>query len=79
MQKNYESNLNLKSTMDVVIIDYGAGNIKSLEFALQRLGLKAHLSNEETVIRIIWNHEITNSLIDYLPDFSEVIIEKVNE
>ena len=35
--------------------------------------------NEETVIRIIWNHEITNSLIDYLPDFSEVIIEKVNE
>jgi len=37
--------------MDVVIIDYGAGNIKSLEFALQRLGLKAHLSNEETAIR----------------------------
>ena len=37
--------------MDVVIIDYGAGNIKSLEFALQRLGLKALLSKDETTIR----------------------------
>ena len=37
--------------MDVVIIDYGAGNIKSLEFALQWLGLKALLSKDETTIR----------------------------
>jgi glutamine amidotransferase len=37
--------------MDVVIIDYGAGNIKSLEFVLQRLGLKALLSRDETTIR----------------------------
>ncbi|MEM7087089.1 MAG: imidazole glycerol phosphate synthase subunit HisH [Bacteroidota bacterium] len=37
--------------MDVVIIDYGAGNIKSLQFAIQRLGLEARLSSDETIIR----------------------------
>lgn len=29
----------------IVIIDYGAGNIKSIQFALQRLGFEAILSN----------------------------------
>lgn len=29
----------------VVIIDYGAGNIQSLQFALEKLGIKAALSN----------------------------------
>lgn len=33
----------------------------------------------ETIIKVIWNHEITNNLIDYLPNFYEEIIEKVNE
>jgi glutamine amidotransferase len=31
--------------MKIVIIDYGAGNIKSIQFALNRLGVKAVLSN----------------------------------
>ena len=31
--------------MKIVIIDYGAGNIKSIQFALNRLGVKAILSN----------------------------------
>lgn len=37
--------------MDIVIIDYGAGNIKSIQFALQRLGLEANLSKDEATIR----------------------------
>ena len=32
--------------MKAVIIDYGAGNVKSLQFALERLGVKAPLSND---------------------------------
>lgn len=32
--------------MKIVIIDYGAGNIKSIMFALQRLGYKAILSHD---------------------------------
>ena len=32
--------------MKIVIIDYGAGNIKSIMFALQRLGYKASLSHK---------------------------------
>lgn len=32
--------------MKIVIIDYGAGNIKSIMFALQRLGYKASLSHD---------------------------------
>ena len=31
--------------MDVIIIDYGAGNIQSIQFAFQRLGVNAKLSN----------------------------------
>jgi glutamine amidotransferase len=37
--------------MKIVIIDYGAGNIKSIQFALQRLGYDAVLSSEESQIR----------------------------
>lgn len=32
--------------MKVIIIDYGAGNIKSIQFALKRLGFDAILSND---------------------------------
>ncbi|NNF82737.1 MAG: imidazole glycerol phosphate synthase subunit HisH, partial [Flavobacteriaceae bacterium] len=32
--------------MDLVIIDYGAGNIKSIQFAFERLGVHAHLSGD---------------------------------
>ena len=32
--------------MKAVIIDYGAGNVKSLQFALERLGVKATLSSD---------------------------------
>jgi len=32
--------------MKIVIIDYGAGNIKSIQFAFKRLGVEAKLSND---------------------------------
>jgi imidazole glycerol-phosphate synthase subunit HisH len=31
--------------MKLIIIDYGAGNIKSIQFAFKRLGVDAVLSN----------------------------------
>jgi len=37
--------------MNIVIIDYGAGNVKSVQFALERLGYKALCSNDPEVIR----------------------------
>ena len=36
--------------MNLVIIDYGAGNIKSIQFAFKRLGVEAVLSNNPTDI-----------------------------
>ena len=35
-----------KLIMNIVIIDYGAGNIKSIQFAFKRLGIEARLSND---------------------------------
>ncbi len=37
--------------MKIVIIDYGAGNIKSIQFAFKRLGYNAILSNNPEVIK----------------------------
>jgi len=37
--------------MNVVIVDYGAGNIKSIQFAFKRLGIEAILSNHPDVIK----------------------------
>ncbi|OIQ41838.1 MAG: imidazole glycerol phosphate synthase subunit HisH [Bacteroidetes bacterium MedPE-SWsnd-G1] len=37
--------------MKIVIIDYGAGNVKSVQFALERLGYKAICSNDAEVIK----------------------------
>ena len=37
--------------MKIVIIDYGAGNIQSIKFAIQRLGFEAVLSNDAEEIR----------------------------
>ncbi len=37
--------------MKIVIIDYGAGNIQSIQFAFKRLGYKAILSNNPEVIK----------------------------
>jgi glutamine amidotransferase len=37
--------------MEVVIIDYGAGNIQSLQFALQRQGVSTVLSNKYDVLK----------------------------
>lgn len=39
------------NTMKLVIIDYGAGNIKSIQFAFKRLGIDAVLSNNPEVIK----------------------------
>ena len=36
----------LKTIMRIIIIDYGAGNIKSIQFAFKRLGVEAILSND---------------------------------
>ncbi len=36
--------------MNTVIIDYGAGNVKSVMFALKRIGVEAILSNQTEVI-----------------------------
>jgi glutamine amidotransferase len=37
--------------MKIVIIDYGAGNVKSVQFALERLGYEAICTNDEKEIR----------------------------
>lgn len=37
--------------MKIVIIDYGAGNIKSIQFALKRLGFEAELTNNPETIQ----------------------------
>lgn len=37
--------------MKIVLIDYGAGNIQSIKFAIKRLGFEAVLSHEATEIR----------------------------
>ena len=37
--------------MKITIIDYGAGNIQSIKFAIERLGYKAVLSNDSNEIR----------------------------
>ncbi|QBA64214.1 imidazole glycerol phosphate synthase subunit HisH [Muriicola soli] len=37
--------------MNIVIIDYGAGNIQSIQFALERLGYSALLSDDPDVIK----------------------------
>lgn len=37
--------------MKIVIIDYGAGNVKSIEFAINRLGYNIELSHDIEVIR----------------------------
>ncbi|MDX1653362.1 MAG: imidazole glycerol phosphate synthase subunit HisH [Brumimicrobium sp.] len=36
---------------DIVVIDYGAGNVRSVSFALDRLGYKSELSSDENRIR----------------------------
>jgi len=43
--------------IEVAIIDYGAGNIKSIQFAFKRLGVEAKLSNNIDEIRSA-NHVI---------------------
>ncbi|WP_347925862.1 imidazole glycerol phosphate synthase subunit HisH [Pontimicrobium sp. SW4] len=37
--------------MSIVIIDYGAGNIKSIQFAFNRLGYNAILSSDAAIIK----------------------------
>jgi len=37
--------------MNLVIIDYGAGNVQSVKYALNRLGITAVLSNDPEVIK----------------------------
>ena len=37
--------------MKLVIVNYGAGNIQSIKFAFQRLGVEAKLSNDPEAIQ----------------------------
>lgn len=37
--------------MKIAIIDYGAGNVKSIEFALQRLGFESELTSDAETIK----------------------------
>ena len=37
--------------MKIVIVNYGAGNIQSLKFAVQRLGYEAYLSHDAAEIK----------------------------
>lgn len=39
------------SKQNIVIIDYEAGNVQSVKYALERLGVNAEISNCETTIR----------------------------
>jgi imidazole glycerol-phosphate synthase subunit HisH len=39
--------------MKVVIIKYNAGNIKSVDFALRRIGIKAEITDDIETIQII--------------------------
>ncbi len=41
----------VKNIMKIVIINYGAGNIQSIMFAIERLGFKAVLSNDSDEIK----------------------------
>ncbi|SDR76136.1 imidazole glycerol phosphate synthase subunit HisH [Gramella sp. MAR_2010_147] len=41
----------MKMNQKIVIIDYGAGNIQSIKFAIKRLGFEAELSNDASEIR----------------------------
>ena len=48
INNDFEAETNIKP---VVIIDYGAGNIMSIKFAIQRLGFEAWLTSNEEEIR----------------------------
>ena len=39
--------------MNTVIIDYDAGNVKSLQFALERLGVRAVLTNDRSLLLVL--------------------------
>jgi glutamine amidotransferase len=47
----FESELAVLKNMKIVIINYGAGNIQSIMFAIERLGFKAVLSNKPEEIK----------------------------
>ena len=36
--------------MKIVIIDYDAGNVKSLQFALERLGIEAQITHDTELV-----------------------------
>ena len=41
----------MKKKQKIIIIDYGAGNIQSIKFAIKRLGFEAELSSDVSEIR----------------------------
>ncbi len=40
-----------KQQPNIVMIDYGAGNLQSVRFALERMGVKAIVSNDKKIIK----------------------------
>ena len=49
-KKCFYPQLKVAYRMNTIIIDYDAGNVKSLQFALERLGVKAVLTNNSELI-----------------------------
>ena len=74
--------------MDIVIIDYGAGNIKSIEFAFKRLGLNVVLTDDIKAIskadKVIFPgvgeassamHKLRNSRLDtIIPELKQPVL-----
>ena len=59
--------------MKIVIINYGAGNIQSIMFAIERLGFKAVLSNDPEEIKAadkdllmaVVSEKTANAILEY--------------
>ena len=74
--------------MNVVIIDYGAGNIQSLQFGLSRLNVKGILSRDPEVIqkadrvifpgvgqaRSAWNKLTASGLHQLIPELKQPVL-----
>ena len=67
--------------MKLVIIDYGAGNIKSIQFAFKRLGVEAKLSNILAADKIIFPGvgEASNAMQKLKESGLDVLIPKLKQ
>ena len=61
--------------MKIAIIDYGAGNIQSIQFALERLGFEGILTNdvEGLMVKLTQKFKIDQTNFKSLNDFMTFI------